>query len=66
MTSSTADSGLCTRSGTAPTLRISASWSMRKFEPTAEPATSAASTTSGVRLFAASVIPVIPLVRPQP
>ena len=39
---------------------------MRKFDPRAEPATSAVSTTSGVRLFAASVMPVIALVSPQP
>ena len=57
---------MCTRSGTAPTARTAASWSMRKFERTADPAVSAASTSRGVRLFAASAIPVSALVRPQP
>jgi hypothetical protein len=35
-----------------------ADWSIRKLERTADPAVSAASTSSGVRLLAASVIPV--------
>ena len=65
-TSSTADAAVCTRSGTAPTARTAASWSMRKLDRTAAPAVSAASTSSGVRLFAASAIPVSALVRPQP
>ena len=51
---------------TAPTAVTSASWSMRKFERTAAAPVSAASTSSGVRLFAASVMPVIALVSPQP
>ena len=46
--------------------RPAASWSMRKFDRTAAPAVSAASTSSGVRLFAASAMPVIALVSPQP
>ena len=56
--SAIAEDAECTRSATAPTLRASASWSIRKFDPTAAPAVSAASTISGVRLFAASVMPV--------
>ena len=43
-----------------------AATSIRKLDRTAEAATSAASTTIGVRLFAASVIPVSALVRPGP
>jgi hypothetical protein len=39
---------------------------MRKFERTAAPGMSAASTSSGVRLLAASVNPVIALVSPGP
>jgi hypothetical protein len=39
---------------------------MRKLERTAAPPVSAASTSSGVRLLAASVIPVSALVNPQP
>ena len=39
---------------------------MRKFDRTAAPPVSAASTSSGVRLFAASVMPVRALVSPQP
>ncbi len=57
---------MCTRSATAPTAVTSASWSMRKLERTAAAPVSAASTSSGVRLFAASVMPVMALVSPQP
>ena len=65
-TSSTAVSGERTRRGTAPTDAAIASWSIRKFDRTAAAAVSAASTSSGVRLLAASVMPVIALVSPQP
>ena len=58
--------GQCTRSGRRRPSAASASWSIAEVGPTAEPATSAASTSSGVRLFAASVMPVIALVRPSP
>ncbi len=64
--SATALDGECTRSATAPTALTSADWSIRKFDRTAAPPVSAASTSSGVRLFAASVMPVIALVSPQP
>ncbi len=64
--SASADAGECTRSATAPTARTSASWSIRKLERTAAAPVSAASTSIGVRLFAASVIPVSALVSPQP
>ena len=57
---------MCTRSATAPTAPTSADWSIRKLERTAAPPVSAASTSIGVRLLAASVIPVIALVSPQP
>ena len=40
--------------------------SMRKLERTAAAATSAARTSIGVRLFAASVMPVMALVSPGP
>lgn len=58
--------GEWTRSATAPTAVTSAPWSIRKFDRTAAAPVSAASTINGVRLFAASVIPVIALVNPQP
>jgi hypothetical protein len=64
--SATAEPGECTRSGTAPTAAIAASWSMRKLFRTAAPGVSAARTSSGVRLLAASVMPVSALVSPQP
>ncbi len=64
--SATADAGVCTRSAAAPTAAASASWATRKLERTADAPVSAARTTSGVRLFAASVIPVIALVSPGP
>src|SRR5262249_57089757 len=44
----------------------SAGTSMRKLDRTAAPATLAASTSSGVRLLAASVMPVSALVSPGP
>ena len=65
-TSAVAVSAEWTRSGTAPTARTSAAWSMRKFEFSAAAGVSAASRISGVRLLAASVRPVIALVRPGP
>ncbi|WP_344904504.1 hypothetical protein [Streptosporangium longisporum] len=52
------------RSGTAPTASASAAWSTKKLERRS--VTSPASTTSGVRLLAASVTPVIALVSPGP
>ena len=58
--------GPWTRSATAPTDVTSASWSIRKFERSAAAGVSAASTISGVRLFAASVSPVIAFVSPGP
>ena len=64
--SATAEPAECTRSATAPTAVGQAAWSMRKFERTAAAPVSAASTSSGVRLLAASVMPVIALVSPQP
>ncbi len=64
--SSTAVAGPCTRSATAPTERTSASCSIRKFERIAAAGVSAATSTSGVRLFAASVRPVIAFVSPGP
>ncbi len=64
--SATALAAVCVRSDTAPTATPSASWSIRKLDSTAEPAESAVSTIIGVRLLAASVIPVIALVSPQP
>ena len=62
-TSATAEAA-DTRSATAPTETASASWSIWKFER--GEVASAASTTSGVRLLAASVMPVSALVSPQP
>ncbi len=64
--SASAEAGEWTRSATAPTALTSASWSMRKLDRTAAAPVSAASTNSCVRLFAASVMPVIALVSPQP
>ena len=46
--------------------RTSASWSIRKFDRSAAAGVSAASTSTGVRLLAASVSPVIVFVRPGP
>ena len=43
-----------------------AATSIRKFDVTAEALTSAASTSMGVRLLAASVMPVSALVMPGP
>ena len=65
-TSATAVPGPWTRSATAPTERTSAAWSMRKFERIAAAGVSAATSTSGVRLLAASVSPVIAFVSPGP
>jgi hypothetical protein len=62
--SAIAVSGLWTRSASAPTDTASAAWSMRKFERA--PSLSAARSSSGVRLFAASVRPVAVFVRPGP
>jgi predicted Na+-dependent transporter len=53
-----------TRTGTAPTAVASAVWSTKKFDR--GEVASAVTTTSGVRLLAASVIPVSALVRPHP
>ena len=64
--SSTAKPAECSRAGVAPTAVAIAATSMRKFEWTAAAATSAARTSIGVRLFAASVMPVIALVSPGP
>ena len=64
--SSTAKPGECSRNAVAPTEVARAATSMRKLDRTAALATSAASTTSGVRLLAASVIPVMALVSPGP
>src|SRR5258708_28245904 len=64
--SATAVAGPCSRSATAPTDGTSWSWSIRKLERIAAAAVSAASSSRGVRLFAASVRPVIVLVRPGP
>ena len=52
------------RTGTAPTATASAAWSTKKLDRGW--VASAATTTSGVRLFAASVMPVSALVNPQP
>ena len=59
-------SGPCTRSATAPTASTRPVWSIRKFERSAAAGVSAASTSSGVRLLAASVSPVIVFVSPGP
>src|SRR5216683_1020155 len=55
--SSTANSAECSRAGTAPTALASPTTSTLKLDRTALAATSAASTSSGVRLLAASVMP---------
>ncbi|SFJ04158.1 hypothetical protein SAMN05216275_106110 [Streptosporangium canum] len=52
------------RRGTAPTAVARAAWSTKKLDRGS--VTSAASTMSGVRLLAASVMPVIALVSPGP
>ena len=65
-TSAIAVAGPCTRSATAPTDSTSPVWSIRKFERRAAAGVSAASTSSGVRLLAASVSPVTALVSPGP
>ncbi|WP_418607166.1 hypothetical protein [Georgenia sp. SUBG003] len=62
--SSTAAAAEVTRTGTAPTARARASWSTAKLE--LGEVASGASTISGVRLFAASAMPVMAFVRPQP
>ena len=54
------------RSGTAPSVAAIAGWSMRKFERIAARGASPASTSSGVRLLAASVSPVSMFVKPGP
>ena len=64
--SATAVSAPCTRSATAPTDSTNPSWSILKFDRNAPAGVSAASSTIGVRLFAASVRPVIALVSPGP
>ena len=66
MTSATAVDGPWTRSATAPTDSTSAAWSILKFERNCAAGVSAASSTSGVRDFAASVSPVIAFVSPGP
>ena len=65
-TSATAVAGPWTRSATAPTDSTSAAWSILKFERICAAGVSAASSTSGVRIFAASVSPVIAFVSPGP
>ena len=50
----------------APTASTIAAWSMRKFDCSAAAGVSPASTTIGVRLFAASAMPVIAFVSPGP
>ena len=54
------------RSETAPTERTISACSTWKFDLTAPVGTSPASTSSGVRLFAASPMPVSALVSPGP
>ena len=56
----------CTRSAAAPTVVASVAWSSRKFERSAAAGASPATSSSGVRLLAASVRPVIALVKPGP
>ena len=51
---------------TAPTASTRPAWSIRKFERSAAAGVSAASSSSGVRLLAASVSPVIVFVSPGP
>jgi hypothetical protein len=60
----TASSGDVTRIGTAPTASARAAWSTKKFDR--REVASAVTTTIGVRLFAASVMPVSALVSPGP
>ena len=62
--SATTVAGVWIRSAMAPTEVSSAGWSIRKLER--GPELSAARTSSGVRLLAASVSPVTVLVRPGP
>ena len=62
--SSTAKPAECSRPGVAPTAVAIAATSMRKLDRGAD--ASAASTTSGVRLLAASVMAVSALVSPGP
>ena len=64
--SATAEAGPCTRSDTAPTDSTNASWSILKFERICTAGVSAASSSTGVRDFAASVSPVIAFVSPGP
>ncbi|MDI2022753.1 hypothetical protein PJL18_03295 [Paenarthrobacter nicotinovorans] len=64
--SATAVAGEWIRSATAPTLRARASWSILKLERMAAAWVSAVRTIMGVRLFAASPIPVMALLSPQP
>ena len=60
----TAETGDVTRIEAAPTAAASAGWSTWKLD--SGDVASAARTSSGVRLLAASVMPVIVLVSPQP
>jgi hypothetical protein len=62
--SAAADSAQATRSQTAPTAVATAAWSMKKLDRGA--VASGARTSSGVRLLAASVMPVSALVKPGP
>ena len=64
--SSAAVSGPRTRSAMAPAVAARDPWSILKFDHSAPAGVSAASTSSGVRLFAASVSPVSVLVKPGP
>ena len=64
--SSAALAGEWTRSAIAPTDSTRSCWSMRKLELSAAAGVSPASTSSGVRLLAASVRPVIVFVSPGP
>ena len=54
------------RSGTAPSVAVRPGWSIAKFERIAARGASPASTSSGVRLLAASVSPVSAFVKPGP
>ena len=54
------------RSGTPPSVAVRPGWSIAKFERIAARGASPASTSSGVRLFAASVRPVSAFVKPGP
>ena len=64
--SSAAVFGLWTRSAIAPTDSTRSCWSMRKFDVSAAAGVSPASTSTGVRLLAASLRPVIVFVSPGP